>query len=216
RLFKCAASRDRVLFASQLKAFRSAPSWSTEIDAHALVEYLRLGYIGQPRTIYRQAAKLPPGHILTLRAGEEPRLECFWNARDIARAGLANQHAAADEEAAERLDALLRDAVRLRMIADVPLAAFLSGGIHSSTLGALLSGRPQPPTVVALMPAPSSRPVKPFSIGFRESGYDEAPHAARVAAHLGTEHTELYVDPDHAIDVIPRIPDWFDEPFADS
>jgi asparagine synthase (glutamine-hydrolysing) len=203
-----AASPERVVFASQLKAFRGAPGWSPAIDADAIVQYLRLGYIAQPRTVYREAAKLPPGHIATLRAGESPQLTCFWDARAIARAGAsqaeAGAHAPADEEEAiERLDALLRDAVRLRMIADVPLGAFLSGGIDSST-------------VVALMQAQSARPVKTFSIGFHEMGYDEAAHAKRVAAHLGTEHTEFYVEPDHALDIIPRLPDWYDEPFSDA
>jgi asparagine synthase (glutamine-hydrolysing) len=198
-----AAGPERVLFASQLKAFRHVPQWSPNIDADAVVEYLRLGYIAQPRTIYREAAKLPPGHILTVRADKAPQLTCFWDARGTARAGLAQAHAPTDEnEAVDRLDAVLRDAVRLRLISDVPLGAFLSGGIDSST-------------VVALMQAQSARPVKTFSIGFREMGYDEAPHARRVAAHLGTDHTELYVEPKHALDVIPRIPDWFDEPFSD-
>jgi asparagine synthase (glutamine-hydrolysing) len=199
-----AATADRVLFASQLKAFRHADNWSPSIDADAVLEYLRLGYVAQPRSIYREAAKLPPGHILTLRAGEAPRLTCFWDAREVARSGVARTHTPVDDqEAIERLDALLRDSVRLRMIADVPLGAFLSGGIDSST-------------VVALMQAQSNRPAKTFSIGFRETGYDEAMHARRVAEHLGTEHTELYVEPSHALDVIPQLPEWFDEPFADS
>jgi asparagine synthase (glutamine-hydrolysing) len=203
-----AASPERVVFASQLKAFRRVPGWSPAIDADAIVQYLRLGYIAQPRTVYREAAKLAPGHIATLRAGEAPQLTCFWDARAIARAGTSQAEAGAqapldEEEEIERLDALLRDAVRLRMIADVPLGAFLSGGIDSST-------------VVALMQAQSARPVKTFSIGFREMGYDEAAHAKRVAAHLGTEHTEFYVEPDHALDIIPRLPDWYDEPFSDA
>jgi len=199
-----AASPDRVLFASQLKAFRAVPGWSPAIDADALAGYLRLGYVAQPRTIYREAAKLPPGHILTLRAGAAPQLACFWDARSVARAGVAAANAPVDEtEAVERLDALLREAVRLRLIADVPVGAFLSGGIDSST-------------VVALMQAQSTRPAKTFSIGFREQAYDEAAHARRVAEHLGTEHTEVYIDPSHALEIIPRLPDWFDEPFADS
>jgi asparagine synthase (glutamine-hydrolysing) len=199
-----AASPARVLFASQLKAFRAAPGWKPTIDEDAVVGYLRHAYVAQPRTIYREAEKLAPGHILTLREGATPAPKCFWDLRGIAAAGQRRNDPAPDaNEAIGCLDALLRDSVSLRMIADVPLGAFLSGGIDSST-------------VVALMQAQSTRPVKTFSIGFHESGYDEAQCAKRVAAHLGTDHTEFYVEPRHALDVIPRLPDWFDEPFADS
>src|SRR5437016_156024 len=199
-----AATPERVIFASQLKAFRATPGWKPTIDENAVVGYLRHAYISQPRTIYREAQKLAPGHILTLRAGIAPAPKCFWNLRGIAIAGQRRNDPAPDaNEAIERLDALLRDSVNLRMIADVPLGAFLSGGIDSST-------------VVALMQAQSSRPVKSFSIGFHESGYDEAQCAKQVAAHLGTDHTEFYVEPRHALDVIPHLADWFDEPFADS
>jgi asparagine synthase (glutamine-hydrolysing) len=199
-----AASAQRVLFASQLKAFRAAPDWKPNIDEDAVVGYLRHAYIAQPRTIYREAEKLAPGHILTLRQGLSPTPKCFWDLRSIAVAGQRRNDPTPDaSEAIERLDTLLRDSVNLRMIADVPLGAFLSGGIDSST-------------VVALMQAQSTRPVKTFSIGFHESGYDEAQCAKRVATHLGTDHTEFYVEPRHALEVIPQLPEWFDEPFADS
>jgi len=198
-----AASPERILFASQLKAFRPAPHWKPTIDEDAVVGYLRHAYIAQPRTIYREAEKLAPGHILTLREGSTPSPKCFWDLRGIAVAGQRRNDPVPDpREAADRLDALLRDSVKLRMIADVPLGAFLSGGIDSST-------------VVALMQAQSTRSVKTFSIGFHESGYDEAQCAKQVAAHLGTDHTEFYVEPRHALDVIPHLADWFDEPFAD-
>ena len=198
-----AASPERILFASQLKAFRPAPHWKPTIDEDAVVGYLRHAYIAQPRTIYREAEKLAPGHILTLRKGSTSSPKCFWDLRDIAVAGQRRNDPVPDpREAADRLDALLRDSVKLRMIADVPLGAFLSGGIDSST-------------VVALMQAQSTRAVKTFSIGFHESGYDEAQCAKQVAAHLGTDHTEFYVEPRHALDVIPHLADWFDEPFAD-
>jgi asparagine synthase (glutamine-hydrolysing) len=194
----------RVLFASQLKAFNKVPGWNPIIDNDAVVGYLRHAYIAQPRTIYREARKLAPGHILTLRRDMAPSDKCFWDIRGIAIAETRrNDPAPEPNEAVERLDALLRDSVRLRMIADVPLGAFLSGGIDSST-------------VVALMQAQSTRPVKTFSIGFHESGYDEAQCAKGVAAHLGSDHTEFYVEPRHALDVIPQLPEWFDEPFADS
>jgi asparagine synthase (glutamine-hydrolysing) len=196
-----ATSPTQVIFASQLKAFRAVPGWTPSIDVDAVASYLRHAYIAQPRTIYREAEKLAPGHILTLRAGRAADPRCFWDLRSVAAAG-QRRNAPDENEAVERLDALLRDSVGLRMIADVPLGAFLSGGIDSST-------------VVALMQAQSARPVKTFSIGFHEGGYDEAQCAKRVAAHLGTDHTEFYVEPRHALDVIPRLPDWFDEPFAD-
>ena len=199
-----AASADRVLFASQLKAFRAVPDWKPTIDDDAVVGYLRHAYIAQPRTIYREAEKLAPGHILTFRKGTAAKPKCFWDLRGVAVSGQRRNDPVPDaDEAVERLDALLRDSVKLRMIADVPLGAFLSGGIDSST-------------VVALMQAQSARPIKTFSIGFHESGYNEADCAKKVAAHLGTDHTEFYVEPRHALDVIPRLPDWFDEPFADS
>ena len=198
-----AATADRVLFASELKALRAVPDWKPTIDEDAVAGYLRHAYIAQPRTIYREASKLPPGHIVTIRKGVSPALKNFWDLRSIAMIGQARNDPAPDEnEAVDRLDALLRDSIKLRMIADVPLGAFLSGGIDSST-------------VVALMQAQSGRPVKSFSIGFHEGGYDEAQCAKRVAAHLGTDHTEFYVEPRHALDVIPQLPDWFDEPFAD-
>lgn len=199
-----ATTPGRVMFASQLKAFRAVPGWRPTIDDDAVVGYLRYSYIAQPRTVYREAAKLPPGHILILHSGQNPELKCFWDARAIALAGLRRNDPAPDEtEAVEQLDALLRDSVKLRMIADVPLGAFLSGGIDSST-------------VVALMQAQSSRPVKTFSIGFHAAGYDEARYAAGVASHLRTDHTEFYVEPKHALDLVPRLAEWFDEPFADS
>src|SRR5262249_2354481 len=199
-----AVTPERVIFASQLKAFRAAPGWAPSIDDDAVVGYLRHAYIVQPRTIYREARKLPPGHILTLREGVAPAPKCFWDLRGIAVAGQRrNDPAPEANEAVERLDALLRDAVGLRMIADVPLGAFLSGGIDSST-------------VVALMQGQSSRPVKTFSIGFHESGYDEAQCAKQVAAPLGTDHTEFYVEPRHSLAAIQHLAAWIDEPFADS
>jgi asparagine synthase (glutamine-hydrolysing) len=198
-----AQTSEGVLFASQLKAFRAVPSWKPSIDRDAIAGYLRYAYVAQPHTIYSEARKLPPGHILTLRRGLPQEPKAFWDLRAIAAAGQRRNDPEPDaQEAVEHLDALLRDAVKLRMIADVPLGAFLSGGIDSSM-------------VVALMQAQSARPVKTFSIGFHEAHYDEAKCAKRVAAHLGTDHTEFYIEPRHAIEVIPSLADWFDEPFAD-
>lgn len=194
----------RLLFGSELKALRACPDWRPQIDIDALAAYMRHGYVPAPRTIYREARKLGAGEILEWRADAAPRTHVYWSAREKAIAGRAAWGAAPDpQEAVERLDTLLRDAVKRRMIADVPLGAFLSGGIDSST-------------VVAMMQAQSARPVKTFSIGFDEEGYDEARHAKAVAAHLSTDHSELYVTSAHALDVVPRLAEMYDEPFADS
>ncbi len=193
----------RLLFGSELKALRAEPSWRPEVDQEAVASYLRHNYVPAPRTIYQGVRKLEPGRILTLRAGAEPVESQYWDARAVGRAGLAAPFALSDLELTDQLEALLKDAVGRRMIADVPLGAFLSGGIDSSL-------------VVALMQAQSAGRVRSFSIGFEEAGYDEAPHAKAVAAHLGTEHTELYVSSAHALETIPRLAEWYDEPFADS
>jgi asparagine synthase (glutamine-hydrolysing) len=194
------------LFASELKAFRALPQVPLSLDPDALAGYLRFGYVPSPHSIYREVRKLPPGHVLKLAADRPPELEPFWDLRRIAQDGArASLSTAPIDDAAlvDEIDALLRDAVRLRMISDVPLGAFLSGGIDSST-------------VVALMQTQSNRPIRTFSIGFHEPTYNEADHARRVAEHLGTAHTEHYVEPRDALDVIPRLADWYDEPFADS
>lgn len=194
---------DRLRFGSELKALRADKTWEAELDRSALTAYMRFGYIPAPLTIYRGVKKLPPGSVLTVRDGARPSVETYWSLEEIAREGQRNRFAAGETEAVNALDELLRDAVRRRMVADVPLGAFLSGGVDSST-------------VVALMQAQSERPVRTFSIGFQEDGYDEAAHAAAVARHLGTDHTELYASPELALEVIPQLPEMFDEPFADS
>jgi asparagine synthase (glutamine-hydrolysing) len=195
---------DRLMFGSELKALRACPGWRPEIDRDTVAPYLRFGYIPGPLSIWEGIHKLPPGCLVTVRAGEEPKERAYWSMADVARTGLAARaDDLSDADATDQLESLLRDAVGRRMVADVPLGAFLSGGIDSST-------------VVALMQAQSDRPVRTFSIGFREGGYDEAKHAAAVAKHLGTDHTELYVEPQQALDIIPRLPEWWDEPFADS
>jgi asparagine synthase (glutamine-hydrolysing) len=192
------------LFGSELKAIAAHPAFRAEIDRDALTLYLRHGYVPSPYGIYEGVSKLPPGCILSLQhhdQGTEP--EPYWSARDVALAGAREPFTGSRQDAVTALDELLREAVALRMVADVPLGAFLSGGIDSST-------------VVALMQAQSSRPVKTFTIGFNEDGYDEAAHAAAVSRHLGTDHTSLVVTPAEARDVIPLLPWMYDEPFADS
>lgn len=194
------------LFGSELKALRAHPAFIGEIDRGALALLLRYNYIPAPHSIYRGYHKLPAGSYLTVRAEASPRQTeptVYWSARETAEQGSWQPFAGTEAEAIERLDALLRDAVGMRMEADVPLGAFLSGGIDSSV-------------VVAQMQAQSHRPVRTFSIGFREASFDEAPHAAAVARHLGTDHTELYLSARDALAVIPRLPSLYDEPFSDS
>ena len=191
------------LFGSELKSLRAYPGWTHRIDRDALASYMRHNYIPAPHSIYQGVKKLEPGTILTLPWGGEPRIDRFWDARTVARAGLADPLRGSDAEMTDQLETLLRDAVKRRMVADVPVGAFLSGGIDSSI-------------VVALMKAANAGPVRTYTIGFAHSGYDEATHAAAVAKHLGTEHTEMIVSPQHALDVIPRLQEYYDEPFADS
>ena len=196
---------DSFIFGSELKALCAFPGWRGEIDREAAASYMRYGYVPVPHSIYRGIRKLVPGTFVTLAAeatpGFLPGPRVFWSAREAAQQGeLAGL---ADGDAVDRLESLLRQSVGRQMLADVPLGAFLSGGIDSST-------------VVALMQAQSSQPVRTFSIGFTEGDYDEAIHAKAVAAHLGTEHTELYVAPADALAVIPRLPTIYDEPFGDS
>jgi len=190
-------------FASELKAMHAHPGFEADIDRDALALYFRYTYIPAPFTIYQGIRKVMPGTILTVKPDGETRETTYWSAAAVADQGRANRFASDENEAADQLDALLRDAVRLRMISDVPLGVFLSGGIDSSV-------------VTALMQAQSSTPVKTFSIGFLEQDYNEAVHAARVAGHLGTQHTEMYVQAEEAMAVIPKLPSMYDEPFADS
>lgn len=194
-----------VLFGSELKALKSHPAFRTEIDRDALALFMQHNYIPAPHSIYQHVFKLPPGTLLTLRATDQslPRPVPYWSLRDVVEHGKANPFTGSEIDAADELEKLLSDAVRLRMIADVPLGAFLSGGIDSSL-------------VVALMQRHSTRPMKTFTIGFEEPSYNEAPFGKAVAEHLRTDHTEQYVSPREAMEVIPRLPELWDEPFADS
>jgi asparagine synthase (glutamine-hydrolysing) len=191
------------LFGSELKALRAHPGWSAKIDRNAVAAFMRHNYIPAPHTIYQGVHKLEPGSVLTLPWRGEPRISQFWNARTVAHNGMLYPLDGSDPELTEELETLLQDAVARRMIADVPLGAFLSGGVDSST-------------VVALMQQARLGKVRTFSIGFDIPGYNEAPFAAAVASHLGTDHTELTVTSGQALDLIPRLPDIYDEPFADS
>jgi asparagine synthase (glutamine-hydrolysing) len=191
------------LFGSELKAFRPHPAFEGEVDRDSLTLLMRHGYIPAPHSIYRGIAKLMPGCFATLRSGRrELEVEAYWSAAEVAERGTRQPLTASPAEAVESLERLLMDAVGQQMIADVPLGAFLSGGVDSST-------------IVALMQAQSTRPVKTFSIGFHEKEYNEAAYAKAVAKHLGTDHIELYVTPEEAMRVVPQLPEMYDEPFAD-
>lgn len=191
------------LFASELKALRAHPACDAKINRDALCLLLRHNAIAAPYSIYEGIFKLTPGTILTVSMTRpEPVVHTYWSAANVARSGIAQAFSGSTSEAIEGLDTVLRQAVRGQMVADVPLGAFLSGGIDSSL-------------VVALMQAQASSPVKTFSIGFEEQAYNEADYAKAVARHLGTDHTELYVSAREAMDVIPCLPDIYDEPFSD-
>lgn len=194
-------------FGSQIKSFQIHPTWKPILNKQALVSYFRFGYVPSPLSIFEGIQKLPPGNVLYIdqahALSQTITLERFWDLQKIASAGQQNPYSFSDIQAIDALDALLQDAVKRRMIADVPLGAFLSGGIDSST-------------VAALMQSSSNRPIQTFSIGFQEADYNEAQHAAMVAKHLGTEHHELYLSSDETLGIIAQIPKFFDEPFADS
>ena len=194
------------LFGSELKALRAHPGFRPEVDRGALALYFRHNCVPAPYSIYAGVSKLRPGTVVTVDPHEppvEPLPVAYWSAADAAEAGAARPLDGSPAELTDQLEALLADAVRLRMQADVPVGAFLSGGIDSST-------------VVALMQAASDRRVRTYTIGLDDKGYDESGDAAAVAAHLGTEHTGLSVTPADAMDVIPLLPHLYDEPFSDS
>lgn len=191
-----------LLFGSELKALRAHPDFRGEVARDALVEVLRHGHVGGDRAIYAGIAKVRPGEVVTLSLAEpEPKRALYWDGAALAAAPKPPRRS--DEETVDALEALLMDAVGQQMMSDVPLGAFLSGGIDSST-------------IVALMQHQSDKPIHTFSIGFHEARYNEAEFARGVAAHLGTRHTDLYVSDQELRDVVPRLPHIYDEPFADS
>jgi asparagine synthase (glutamine-hydrolysing) len=195
----------KLLFASELKAFRPHAAFEPEIDRGSLAQFLRFACIPAPRTIFANVWKLPAGCWTSYRweTSELRAPRAYWSMVDVAQRGERNPFQGSEEDVVDELDRLLRSSIRTRMVADVPLGAFLSGGIDSST-------------VVALMQAQSERPIRTFTIGFEEATHDEAKAAKAVARHLGTNHSELYVTPEEAQAVIPRLPMLYDEPFADS
>jgi asparagine synthase (glutamine-hydrolysing) len=197
-----------LLFGSELKALQAHPSWSGEINRQGLSLLMRHGYIAAPHSIYRGIAKVEPGAIKTwrysnLKPGALPTSASYWSALSMVQEACSKRLDISEDDAILELESLFDDAVRLRMEADVPLGAFLSGGYDSTA-------------VVASMQRQSARPVQTFSIGFSEAAFNEAPFASEVARHLGTDHTEHYVTPREALEVVPRLAHIYDEPFADS
>ena len=198
------SSGSAFLFGSELKSLRAYPQFRSSLDLDSLTSMLRYDYVSAPWSIWLGISKLEPGHYVEISGGGRQigKPAPYWSLSDCAANGSTNQLGDGLELLSE-LDSLLKDAVAKRMVADVPLGAFLSGGIDSSL-------------IVALMQAQSARPVRTFTIGFHDQKLDEAPYARAVAAHLGTDHTELYVTAEDAMDVIPKLPVMSDEPFGDS
>lgn len=192
------------LFGSELKALQAHPAFCAEIDRESLTLFLRHNYIPAPYSIYRGIQKLPPGTFLQLHVGQkDARPVAYWSVRRAAESGQQALFAGGEDDAVAELQRLISQSIDGQMLADVPLGTFLSGGVDSSA-------------ILALMQAQSSRPIKSFTIGFHETAYNEAQYAKEVAKHLGTEHTEAYVTAEEAMAVIPRLSMLYDEPFADS
>ena len=193
------------LFGSELKALAAHPDFRGEINKCVLPLYFRHGYVPAPHSIYQDIQKLLPGHFIVIDAfaNSHSQSQAYWSLTDVVKNTSTEAYLRSPTKAVDDLELLLGQAVGGQMMADVPLGAFLSGGIDSST-------------IVALMQSQASRPVKTFTIGFSEQDYNEADHAKLIAQHLGTEHTELYVNPSEALQVIPLLPMLYDEPFADA
>ena len=193
-----------VSFASELRALRAGPRFDPTLDVEAATAYLRYLYVPAPATIFRRARKLLPGHLLAIRDPDAPLPEArpYWSVNEVAQAGTSAPFDLPDADAVEEFDRLLTEAVQLRMEADVPLGALLSGGVDSST-------------VVAVMQAAASERVRTFTIGFDQPEHDESAHAREIARYLGTDHTELRVDGRDALALVPHLPDMLDEPLAD-
>lgn len=197
---------DTLLFGSELKALKAHPAFNAQVDRGSLSLLLRYNYIPAPYTIYQGIEKLPAGQFVQIKKDQQRsdvQTKTYWQLNQVIENGLANPFNGTDVQATDKLEQTIRQAVSGQMLSDVPLGAFLSGGVDSST-------------IVALMQQQSKQPVRTFAIGFDEPGYNEAEYAKEVAQHLGTDHTELYVSAQDALDLVPRLPDIYCEPFADS
>ena len=194
-----------LVFGSELKALAAHPQFACTIDRQAVRQLLRFSWIPGTSSVFNQVRKVPPGSTLELAvplSEATPAPSAYWSAAEAAHSASETAYTGGFEAAVSELDRLLAEAVRKRMIADVELGALLSGGIDSAT-------------IASLMQTQSNRPIRTFSIGFSETKYDEAPFAADIARHLGTDHTELYIGPDDLLACVPELPRIYDEPFAD-
>lgn len=195
---------DTLLFGSELKALRAHPDFRAEVDRDALALLLRHNYVPSPYSIHQGIAKLPPGTWIRIGAGQrDAKPVAYWSLSEVAERGTAQPFVGSDREAVDALEQHLGLAVRRQMMADVPLGALLSGGVDSTA-------------ITAVMQANSSQPIRTYTVGFEEKGYDEAAHARAVASHLGTQHTEMRLSGADALALVPRLADMYDEPFADS
>ena len=197
---------DTLLFASELKAFPMHPRWKGRVDQDALTSLMRRGHIASPHCIFQNVSKVPPGAILHCRMRDDKNSispSFYWNLEQVALSGAASPFRGTKTEALDQLDDMLRDAVQGQVFADVPVGAFLSGGVDSSL-------------IASLMVSQSDQAVHTYTVGFHDEDLDEARHAKAIAEHLGTAHTELYVTPEEAIAIIPSLPELYDEPFADA
>lgn len=193
-----------LLFASELKAMKAYPGFKPSVELGSVALLLRHNYIPAPYSIYQGIRKLSPGMLVHIeRPDELPEPQAYWSLRDVVERGQRQPFQGSDAEATDALERHLDDAIALQRVADVPLGAFLSGGVDSST-------------IVALMQRQSSLPVRTFTIGFHEAGFNEAEYAMAVARHLRTQHTEMYVTGQQALDVVPRLASLYCEPFSDS
>lgn len=193
-------------FSSELKALTAVPGFCNQVDRDSLAMFMRHNYIPAPYSIYRNIFKLPPGSMITLRQGQttsEVSPMVYWNLREIAQEGISKPFDGSLSEAIESLESLIESSTQLRMISDVPLGVFLSGGIDSSLITTFLQKH-------------STRPIKTFTIGFKDRVYNEADYALQVSKHLGTEHNELYIKQEEALCIVPQLSTFYDEPFADS
>ena len=198
-----------LVFGSELKALRAHPDFEAQINKEAMAGFLSLGYVEAPYCIYQNVWQLPPGHRLTLNLAElkesenlAAQMKPYWNAASVLEDAKNSPVKKSENDIIHEFEDLLSQCVSERLVSDVPLGAFLSGGIDSSS-------------VVALMQSLNAQPIKTYSIGFEDAGYNEAPHAAKIAAHLGTDHHEHICTGQDALDVIPKLPEMYDEPFAD-